>query len=120
MGDIATFQMDLRNGMSITDALKKHGFTLQEALDKVNPIAYVPAHERKRNPDMKNISHRRGGNYSVRKKFNGSTRTYGTYSNLHDAILVRDYFDENGWDLLDVGLVCALMGIKRIKKQWSE
>lgn len=108
------FQVDLRNGMSIDDALKKHNLTLQEAVMSV-PCNYG----RKRNnhkwrEDNRNI-HRRGRHFMIIKKKDGKTKTFGTYDNLRSARMVRDYLDSYGWEQLDVGLICALLGVERCR-----
>ena len=121
MGDIAAFQRDLRKGMTISEALEAHGLTLKEAVERVNPIAFnPPKNPKRRNPNLRNVVHKRNGHYSIRKKFDGMTRTYGTYSNLDDALLIRDWLDNNGWDVLDVGLICALLGVERLRKTWGD
>ena len=107
------FQKDLREGMSIDDALKKHNLTLAEALQSV-PLEYKRNNKTNWRDDTRNIF-RRGRHFVIIKKRDGKTKTFGTYDNLKSAKMVRDCLDENGWEQLDVGLICALLGVERLK-----
>ena len=110
---VTPFQMDLRNGMSLEDALKKHDMTLKQA------VFQSPRHRKslnwKKSADMKNI-YKNGESYTISKQQNGITKSFGTYKNVSDAQMVRDYLDNYGWEQLDVGLICVLLGVKRLKK----
>ena len=116
---LTPFQLDLRNGMSLEDALKKHNLTLKKALEKV-PSQMPVSHNnwRKSKGNTKNI-HYRGGNYMIIKDYHGKTHSFGTYRTVEDAQIVRDYMNQHGWEPLDVGLICALMGVERVKRKKS-
>lgn len=107
------FQVDLRNGMSIDDALKKHNLTLQEAVMSV-PCNYGRKRNQKWRTDTRNIN-KRGEHFIIVKKKDGRTKTYGTYDSLKSAQMVRDCLDDYGWEQLDVGLICALLGVERCR-----
>lgn len=107
------FQEDLRKGMSIDDALKKHNLTLKEAVESV-PISYERKNQIQWRDDLRNI-HRRGSHFTIIKKKGSKAKSFGTYDNLKSAKMVRDYLDLYGWELLDVGLICALLGVERLK-----
>ena len=110
---VTPFQMDLRNGMSLEDALKKHDMTLKQA------VFQSPRHHKslnwKKSADLKNI-HKNGGSYTIYKKQEGITKSFGTYKNVSDAQMVRDSLDNYGWEQLEVGLICVLLGVERLKK----
>lgn len=106
------FQVDMREGMSIDDALRKYNLTLDEAV-KLVPRTYARRNQRVRD-DNRNIF-RRGSHFTILKKRDGKTKQFGTYNDLRSARLVRDCLDINGWEQLDVGLICALLGVERLK-----
>lgn len=107
------FQEDLRKGMSIDNVLKKHNLTLKEAVESV-PNKYNRKNQVQWRDDLHNI-HRRGSHFIIIKKKGGKTKSFGTYDNLRSAKMVRDYLDLYGWEQLDVGLICALLGVERLK-----
>lgn len=106
------FQVDMRGGMSIDDALRKHDLTLKEAL-KLVPNNYKRNQAQWRD-DTRNI-YKSGNHFTIIKTRDGKTKQYGTYEDLRSAQMVRDYLDSYGWEQLDVGLICALLGVERLK-----
>lgn len=43
--------------------------------------------------------HKNTGHYQVAKKINGNQYSFGTYDTYSEAKEIRDYFQENGWDI---------------------
>lgn len=93
------FQNDIRNGMSINDALTKHGLTLTETFNELHgrPIGRPPKPSPKRKLETRNTGEKyiqwNSGKYLLRK----TNEYYGRYSTLEEAVSVRDYLVEHGW-----------------------
>ena len=67
------FRQDLRNGMSIEDALKKHNVSFQQAFKALSKNKKLPP----KNPHQpKFIFKRKGDVHVVRKTTNGITKIY--------------------------------------------
>ena len=117
MGSIEDFQKDLREGMSIEAALKKHNLTFKEAWELCPKPCYF--HEKKRKSkknDVRGVGkyiQKRGNTYYIRKHVNHTTKGFGAYNSLKDAETVRDYLVKNGWNEVKVREVCKKYGIKR-------
>lgn len=106
------FQDDLRNGMTLEDALCKYHLTLKEAFES------IPGTIRK-GPD--NQSHsgeiyiiKRRNSFYIQKSMNGRHVHFGSYRYLQEAVKVRDYFMEHGWDKSKVDEVCELLSVERL------
>ena len=80
------FQRDLRNGMKLEDALSKHNLTLQQAFTKLNKTERNKYH---------NITLK--GRKFVLEKQIYHQRVRFSFTELKDAVLVRDYLDSEGW-----------------------
>lgn len=111
------FQTDLQNGMSLHDALCKHDVTLDEAFKTFYNRQY-----RKRDSNYwgENINRtetgekyitKNQGMFLVRKTINRKMVYFGRYSTLEDAILVRDYFIEHGWNRHLLNSVRKTLGV---------
>ena len=119
---IEEFQQDLRDGMSLEKALTKHNLSFKEAVDVVHkPITKSirkrkPYHKRNlyRNVD-KNIA-QRGDAFYLRKLINGKHTWGGSYNTLEEALKVRNYLDEHGWNLINVNEACRKFGIERRRR----
>lgn len=119
---IIDFQEDLRNGMTLEDALIKHELTLKEAIDCIHKPVIHPSKKRKpyakRNiycQVEKNIS-KRGDAYHLRKAIDGKMKWGGSYDTLEEARLVKDFLNKNGWNLIKVNEACKKYGIIRRRK----
>ena len=99
-------QNDLKAGMSIEDALTKHGMTFKEAFDGMpKPLGktgvgekYITLHQ---------------GKYIIQKTTKGKRRIFGSYNRLEDAIKVRDYCVEHGWYITKLDDYCKAVGVER-------
>ena len=120
---MAEFQSDLKNGMTLTDALTKHGLTLEKAF---NILHYIPKKKQiipnkkkhKRKPKTYTPTHYiqcRNGRYYLRKHAHGKGRAFGTYSTLEDAIRMREALKLDGWHQTHVDRLCDELGIIRCR-----
>jgi glutathione peroxidase-family protein len=99
------FQNDIRNGMSLTDALQKHGLTLTETFNILHgqPRGHSPKAKRKletHGTGEKYIQWN-NGKYLLRK----SNKYFGRYSTLEEAVFIRDYLVEHGWSKRNLRIV---------------
>jgi len=111
MDMLSEFRTDLRNGMELGAALEKHNLTLQDALE----IGLAPKKHSYPIPfeTVDKYIYCRCGNYSIRKSIKSRGVHFGTYTSLEDAIRVRDYFVENGWNIRELDNVCRMLGVNR-------
>lgn len=122
MGLIEKFQQDLRNGMPLETALHKYNLTFKEAVEFVHkPITHPP---KKKKPYQKRNVYKhvdkyvkqRGGQFHLRKTINGKAIWGGSYNTAEDALLVRDFLEEEGWNIIKVNEACKKYGIERRKR----
>ena len=100
--NIREFQSDLQNGMTLENALNKHGVTLEQAF---NMLQYFNANQHKGGyaPIGGNTGEAyiryddNSQTFMLRKKVNGKFTYFGRYETLKDAVLVRDYMMTHGW-----------------------
>ena len=57
-----------------------------------------------------------GKGYQIKKRINGKTTAFGTYSTLEKAIQVRDDLIENNWDIGTFHKYCPPNPLKNIRK----
>lgn len=125
MDNLKLFQVDLNNGMSIEEALKKYNLTFKDAFQQLHFNKHLQ-HEKKQRYKRKNpIKHQyiqeRKGKYYLRKSKkcirNGEKRhvmlTFGTYKTLEDAQRMREALKKDGWHQRHVQRICDELGIKR-------
>jgi len=117
------FQDDLKRGMSIEDACRKHQISFKYAFE--NMPNTVPRKSprcitrlgRKPKPNSATCPEKyiwcRDGRYTVRKTVNKKTRMFGTYNSLEDAVAIRDYCEKHGWKQRCVDRYCLILGIER-------
>ena len=89
MVNIYDFQKDLQNGMTLEDALQKHGLTFKEAIRKCKS-----PHS---NEEFHNI-YLKGNRFSVARRMNRKYVQFGSFELLEDAVRCRDFYEANGWD----------------------
>lgn len=109
--EIQRFQDDLKNGLSIEQALRKYNISFREAIDSM-PRFYGRKKKRKCRGRAKYIQ-QMDNRFHVRKTIKGKTRSFGSYSSLEDAIKLRDYCIEHGWKQRKVDEYCETLGITR-------
>lgn len=113
MTTLTEFQQDLREGMTINDALIKHELTFKQACDTLHGYRI----RRKKQPNNhcdsftkeKYITYNRK-KYLVRKNTNGKERYYGRYTTLEEAVIVRDYLEEHGWTKHNLKVIKERLG----------
>ena len=119
---IEKFQQDLRDGMTLEDALQKHHLSLKEAIEYVHkPITHPPKKKKpysKRNfyKTVDKYVKQRGNAYHLRKSIDGKMTWGGSYNSLEEAILVRDFLEKNGWNIVKVREACLKYDITRRKR----
>ena len=108
---IREFQEDLREGMSLEQALKTHNLTFQQALERCPK----PTNFDKRKPTKKHKKtirragkyiQQRGKRFYLRKNVKGKMLGFGSYETLNDAEKVRDFLMDNGWNEIKVREAC--------------
>ena len=112
------FQDDLRNGMGLDDALCKYNLTLKEAFEAFPGTLRKGPNNRYHSGKL--YITKRDGKFYIRKTINGKNLHFGTYHSLDDAIQIRDYFQEHGWDKSKLDEVCELLGITRLRGRFHE
>ena len=117
--NIFDFQDDLRNGMSLDDALVKHDLTLEKAFNMLCQRSVGrPAKARHDKPRYIKTGHKyigtqNGNRFYIRKIIDGKWTTFGSYSTLADAIKVRDMCIKHGWIQTNVDGYCREVGVVR-------
>lgn len=109
---------DFKN-MEISEVLKKYNLTFEEAfrlcLSDSNYHTKKKSHRRKLSRKQKYIS-QTGNYYYLRKSVEGILTNFGKYKSLADAVKVRNYFIENGWDYNKLDNVCAKLNVENFRK----
>ena len=106
------FQKDLKKGMTIEEALIKNNLDFKTAIQQIKPKRKPYNCKKLINNPSQYISLQKK-KYVLRKFVKGKTRWFGTYNTLEDAIKVREYMKEHGWDQDKVDEVCEIVGVKR-------
>lgn len=115
---IKAFQRDLQNGMTLEAALTKHNLTFKEAFEMC-PTERTKNARKKKNV-RKNVSkyiQLQGKTYYVKKNIRGKTIGFGAFETAEDAIQVRDYLVEHGWNKVKLNQACKVLGIKQKGEQ---
>ena len=110
--DLKQFQDDLKAGMTIEDALKKHQLSFQYVMKHINKVKYMEI------PEPSNTTKHIGiqnGKYIVKKSFDGKMRSFGTYLTLEDALKIRECCMIDGWIQTNINRYCREHGIHRCK-----
>ena len=87
---IHDFQTDLRNGMTLEDALIKYDMSFGEAVRKCRG-------NRVRDGKYHNI-YMLHGKFRVEKMINGEVIYTGVYEDLEEALRIRDLLEANDWN----------------------
>ena len=111
------FQNDLKKGISINEALKKHQLTLSEAMQGLHRLQRPPKVEKKYTRVNKHIW-LKNGNYYIKKTINHQTKYFGSFNTLEDAERVVEEYNKTAWDFRRVDSICKKLNINRRKKQW--
>ena len=91
------FQKDLKDGLTISEALQKHGLTFKYVCENL-PRAYCSkSKNRGRKSKSRQYILERNGKYQLRKRVNGQQLAFGTFDKLTDAVKVREYCKKHGW-----------------------
>ena len=92
------FQQDLRNGMTLEEALQKWGLTFHDAVLECHKQTSTRG---VRNGEYHHIYKHFDGRYKVERQLRKKKYTL-IVENLDDAVLIRDWLDTNGWNKSNV------------------
>ena len=115
---IIDFQQDLKQGMTINEALIKHKMTLKEVITKLTTKPEKETKKPTRPVELRNITKNKKNNtYYIRKSktTNGKKKSlrYGTYNTLKEAQTIRDELIKNGWNQKSIDNLCKKHNITR-------
>ena len=110
-----SFQDDVKV-MGLDESLSKHNLTLKEAFDSCLKTNHWKKKKKSKISGQKYIQYKRKY-YTVRKYKNGKLVYFGKYKSESDAIKVRDYFIEHGWDKSQLTRVCRLLNVENLDKK---
>ena len=96
MSDLKAFQEDLKNGMSIEDALRKHQLNFKEVVDELKGHSSYPK-QRIPSPFGKYIYYWQNV-YHVQRKIDGKHKHFGRYKTLKEAQDKKAELERNGWE----------------------
>lgn len=108
-------RQDLQNGMSIEDGLQKHNLTLKDAFLALQFKDNRPVISPSKTNEFY-IQQNIRGHYFVYKYVEGKQTHFGTYTTLPEAVKIRNWFIENGWNKDKIDHACKECGVKRRKK----
>ena len=91
---VITFQNDLRNGMTLEDALQKHGLSFKEACILCHKTTSIRG---TRNGEYHHIYKHFDGRFRVSREVNKKRYTV-MVGTLENAVIIRDYLDMHGWN----------------------
>ena len=112
---LQAFQNDLQDGMTIEDACTKHQISFKYACDNMGKIYKKKILPKKASCTFASeYIQTRNGKYFLRKYLNGSTKMFGTYNSLSDAVRMREHCKEYGWKQSKVDEYCQELGIERV------
>lgn len=109
-----SFQDDVKV-MSLDESLIKHNLTLKDAFESCLKSNWKKKKSSK-TAGQKYIQYKRNY-YTVRKYKNRKLVYFGKYKTEKDAIKVRDYFIEHGWDKTQLTRVCRLLNVVNLDKK---
>ena len=118
---LKAFQNDLQDGMTLEDACRKHQISFKYACDNMGKIytkKILPKKES--NTFASEYIQTRNGKYFLRKYLRGSTKMFGTYNSLNDAIRMREHCKRYGWKQQSVDKYCEELGIERVTSSKSK
>ena len=100
--ELYQFQKDLKNGLTISEALEKHNLTFKYVCDNL-PRAYCSTsrkrgHSKRNSKSRQYITHQeRDDRYYLRKSIEGRMVHFGAYKTITDAVKIREYCKKHGW-----------------------
>ena len=110
MVNVTELHQDMKT-MSITDACTKHCISFKEAvalLSKYNPYPKKTKFVQIDEPHINKY----GNRFIIKKSIKGKLQHFGSYKTLEDAIKVRDYMMEHGWDKSKIKEVKQIVGVE--------
>lgn len=119
---IEEFQQDLRDGMKLEKALEKHNLSFRDAVELCpKPFCHRKRSQkpRKKRNVYKQIDKyisQRGEAFYVRKTSGGKNYWGGAYDTIEEATLIRDFLEENGWNVVKVREACKKYNIERRRR----
>ncbi|MBQ2654041.1 MAG: hypothetical protein IJF83_10835 [Methanobrevibacter sp.] len=117
---IKAFQQDLKDGMKLETTLKKHGFSLKDAVEMCLKT-YVHRKPTQKPSTRKNVYKKVDTNIvyvrskasHVRKNQDGKYHWGGAYDTLEEAQKMRDFLNKEGWNPVKLIEGCKKFGITR-------
>ena len=107
---------DLKNGMSLEEALIKHNTNLQKELGRT-----YKRKPKKQSTDPNAHVYRCYAKWAIKKTINKKPLYYGIYDTVYEARLVRDELIKCGWDKNELKHILKRLNIKpAIPKKGSE
>ena len=97
-----SFRNDLRNGMTLENALMKYGWSLREVFQYCH---------RKNVDNQYRFICLCNGYFNIRKYVNGEQIYYGYFKELDDAVKVRDKLMECDWDKSQLPRIMEELGL---------
>ena len=98
--ELYRFQKDLKDGLTISEALQKHNLTFKYVCDNL-PRPYSMKnrrpYKRRHTKNSRQYISDHNGRYYLRKTIEGRMVHFGSYDKLTDAVKVREYCKKHGW-----------------------
>lgn len=115
---IKEFQEDLRQGVSLHDALCKHDYNLKDVFYTLHHQVKYP--RRESNGTVSEDIINQGESFYIVHAFRDECKRskyhsvhYGSYKSLNDAECMREALKKCNWDKLKVNSLCKKLGITR-------
>ena len=108
-----SFQDDVKV-MGLDESLIKHNLSLKDAFESCLKSNWK---KKKSSTTCPRYIQYKGNYYTVRKYKNRKLVYFGKYKTEKDAIKVRDYFMEHGWDKTQLTRVCRLLNVVNLDKK---
>lgn len=111
----AELTKDLRNGLSLEEALQKHNTSLREIFKDINNYPIKTEQRTPRTEEWKYIQYTKNHTYRIIK---GKHRiSYGTYKNFEDACKVREELIKCDWDKKQLPKILSQNNIRSQRKR---
>ena len=116
MVNISQFYKDMQSEMTIPEVLEKHNISFKEACDlltrKNKGIRRKKRQKKRYESTGEKYIHKQNNKYFIRRSYKGTTRSYGGYYTLKDAVKVRDYMIRNGWYKNRLKSTCKKLNVR--------
>ena len=116
MVNISELKKDMRSYMTIEEVLQKHSVSFADAVrlcsktQSRKPNGKGKPQRVYERTDAEKI-YKYGRKFVIKKKVDGKQRWFGSYKTIEDAVKVRDYMNENGWEHTKVKAIREMFGV---------